>query len=350
MNTFQNHILYLCRSEVMELCQQLDSVAIIRDVFKMHASAQTTLPDEAYLGWVNQYGEAARSLNMPSYIGGAIRRAGTKIINGNIHNAHRGLPRASGVTLLFDDITARVCCIMEAAFISSLRTASVSVLAVEELLDKTMVEQISVIGAGVLAQAHIELFLQRFPRLQTIHLFDLDTNRIIALRDTLTAVLQAHDAELHVTPTAEAAVRASQVVIPVTTTTVGYIQFSWLQPGTVLVHVSLDDVLPEVILRADRLIVDDWKLVKSDQRRILGRMYHEGVIREPDEPASDPSDTRRQIDAQLGDMLLGTRPGRSHAHDIILVNPFGLSIEDIALASAVYERARQTGTGLFLDC
>ena len=173
------HILYLCQQDVERACQQLDSVALIREVFRLHGAGQTILPDEAYLAWTNGQGESVRSLNMPGYIGSSLKIAGTKIINGNINNPGRGLPRASGLTLLFDDTSVRVVCIMEGAFLSSLRTASVTALSAE-LLQGVETEQLAIIGAGVLARAHIDLLARRLPHLQQIRIYDVDRARITA--------------------------------------------------------------------------------------------------------------------------------------------------------------------------
>ena len=46
--------------------------------------------------------------------------------------------------------------------------------------------------------------------------------------------------------------------------------------------------------------------------------------------------------------MLGTRSGREHLDDIILVNPFGLAIEDIALAAHVYRAALELNMGAWL--
>src|SRR5439155_19307607 len=79
MYNFHNDpILYLCRDDVEQACKEIDSVAIVREVFRMHGTGQTILPDEAYMPWQNGKGEAVRSLNMPGYIGGTFNAAGTK--------------------------------------------------------------------------------------------------------------------------------------------------------------------------------------------------------------------------------------------------------------------------------
>lgn len=347
--TTEDHILYLSRRDVEVACNSIDSVAIIRDVFRLHGSGQVIVPDEAYLSWTNDRGEQIRSLNMPGYIGGSLNIAGTKIINGNIANLARGLPRASGLTLLFDSTSVRVNCVMEGAYLSSVRTACVTLLSAE-LFKGREIEKVAIIGAGALAQAHIELLVKRLPHLRSLSIFDFDRKRIATLKAKVASVLQAHDVELQETLTAEEAIRAAQLIVPVTTTTTGYIQFDWLQPGSILVNISLDDPLPEVVFKADRVIVDDWNLVKSDSRRLIGRMYRAGQIIGPGEPAGPAGNgqQRRRIDAQLGEVALGTSAGREHPDDIILVNPFGLAVEDIALASHVYEAALKLNVGVWL--
>ena len=337
-------ILYLCRSDVEEACRRIDSVEIIREVFKMHGSGQTILPDEAYLSWRNRCGESVRSLNMPGYVGGSSGIAGTKIINGNIFNLGRGLPRASGITLLFDPTTVQVMCFMEGAYISSLRTASVSALVAEELAVPP-VYCIALIGAGVLAQTHIELLVCTLPHVQQIRLFDIDNTRALHLQNAIASHLQERNIALEVTSTAKEAITPAQLIIPTTTTTTGYIAYDWLQPGATLINISLDDPLPEVVYKADKVIVDDWNLVKNDSRRLIGKMYHAGQVIGPDDPAKTGQDKVRRIDAELGDIVTGRRGRRENNQEIILVNPFGLAIEDIALAAQVYSVAQELGLG-----
>ena len=331
-------ILYLCRKEVEAICGEIDTVAVMRDLFALHGSGKTILPDEAYLGWTNANGEQVRSLNMPGYVSGKGAMAGTKIINSNPANVLRGLPRASGLTMLYDSVSTRIICVMEAAHLSSLRTASVTGLAVD-LLGLKSIKTVAVIGAGVLARAHLKL-LQRLPELRRILLFDLKRERAEEL---------SREFDVTITSTAEEAIRQAQLIVPVTTVTAGYIRFEWLQRGALLSNVSLDDPCPEVVFKADKVIVDDWKLVKADQRRLIGRMYREGKVVGPDAPRVESQNGTRRIDAEFGEVVLGTRAGRESEDEIILFNPFGLAIEDVALAAAVYSVARESGVGKFLE-
>ena len=343
-------ILYLCRKDVELACRDIDGVDAIRDLFKLHGSGQTILPDEAYLTWTNDHGEQVRSLNMPAYIGGSLDSSGTKIINGNIANPSRGLPRASGLTMIYDRTTVQINCIMEGAYLSSLRTACVTALSAD-IFKGREIESAAVIGAGALAQAHIELLARRLPLLRSIWVFDIDRERIARLKANVAVVLQAYEVELRESPTAEEAIRTAQLIVPVTTTTTGYIEYDWLQAGAILVNISLDDPLPEVVFRADKVVVDDWNLVRNDTRRLIGRMYRAGQIIGPDDPVDVVGDglQRRRIDAQLGEVVSGSKAGRDHPDDIILVNPFGLAIEDVTLAVHVYRAALELNIGVWLE-
>jgi ornithine cyclodeaminase len=343
-------ILYLSRKDVELACRDIDGVDVMRDLFKLHGSGQTILPDEAYLAWTNDRGEQVRSLNMPAYIGGSFNSAGAKIINGNISNPSRGLPRASGLTMIYDRTSVHINCVMEGAYLSSLRTACVTALCAD-IFKGREIESAAVIGAGALAQAHIELLARRLPFLRTICVFDIDRERIARLKASVAAVLQACEVELQESSTAEEAIKAAQLIVPATTTTTGYIKYDWLQAGAILVNISLDDPLPEVVFRADKVVVDDWNLVRNDTRRLLGRMYRAGQIIAPDEPVDVVRDgqQRRRIDAQLGEVVSGSRVGRDHPDDIILVNPFGLAIEDVALAVRVYQEALELNIGVWLE-
>lgn len=348
MNTnSEEPILYLCRKEVETICREIDTVAVMRDLFALHGSGKTILPDEAYLGWTNANGEQVRSLNMPGYVSGAGAFAGTKIINSNPANVLHGLPRASGLTMLYDSVSTRITCVMEAAHLSGLRTASVTGLAVE-LLGRRSIENVAIIGAGVLARAHLNVLVPRLAALRRIFLFDLKRERAEELSRELQSG-RTREVEIAIAATAEGAIRQAQLIVPVTTVTAGYIEFDWLQPGALLSNVSLDDPRPEVVFKANKVIVDDWKLVKADERRLIGRMYREGKVVGPDAPRLESRNGTRQIDAEFGEVVLGTRAGRENETEIILFNPFGLAIEDVALAAVVYRVARESGVGAFLE-
>lgn len=327
-------LLYLSARDVGEALEVIDVVEAVADALAAHGRGQAIVPAEAYLAW-QQSGEALRSLSMPGLLDGT---PGVKIINANPANPQRGLPRASGLILLFDNQTARPTCILEAAGISCLRTAAVTAIAAN-LLAADPIERFALIGAGTLAACHLELLPSRLPELAEIRLYDVDATRATQL------AAGAADPRTVVADSAEQAIRGAQLTVPVTTTRRGYIQHGWLEPGALLVNVSLDDPLPEVILNADKIYVDDWALVANDKHRLLGRMHRTGQIRGPNEP----TEGARAIDGELGQLLTASRDGRTRPDEIIIVNPFGLAIEDLAVAKRVHAYALERGLGTPLE-
>lgn len=339
MKHTNNTLLYLNSRQVKEICVELNTIEIIREVFALYAAKKAILPNEAYLTWVNTNEESARSLNMPSFIGGKYQTAGTKIINANIANTKKGLPRASGLTLLFDPLTAQVACIMEGAYISSLRTASVSMLAIDILRKKNLVADVSVIGLGIQGRAHLEYLLSHVTGVGKIHIYDND-----AVMLEKTAERFRKSKKIYVSKTAREAVSNSDIIITATTTTKGYIAFDWLRKGALVIHVSLDDLLPEVVEKADVLIVDDWNLVKTDNKRLFGRMYGKEQLRGPD----DRKGSIPYVHAEFADIITSKKVGRKNNDQIIIFNPFGLAFEDIGIAHHVYRIALKEKIGTYL--
>jgi ornithine cyclodeaminase/alanine dehydrogenase-like protein (mu-crystallin family) len=343
---------FVSRAEVIAACGGLDLLGVVTDALIRHADGATLLPAEAYLPWQAPDGAFARSLAMPGGLRSADRGLvlGLKVINGSLSNPSRGLARAQGLVMLFDPQTARPAGLMEAAYISAARTAAVTAVTAQRL-GVPGLEHLAVLGCGALARAHLALLPDALPSLRRVSLYDLDP----VATQALAADLRGTRPELTVVAAddARSAVDGAQLVVPVTTTTTGYIGWDWLAPGALVAHVSLDDVLPEVAERADLLVVDDWDLVAADDRRLLGRMYRDGRLRGPDGSwfgagnQDEGSDVRR-VDATLGDVLTGRHPGRRSASDIVLSNPFGMSILDIALASEVLNSAGHSGTGRLL--
>ncbi|MDQ3992887.1 MAG: ornithine cyclodeaminase [Actinomycetota bacterium] len=334
MNSRGDTILYLSRRDVARALGGVDVVETISSALSAHGRGETVLPAEAYLAW-DHADERLRSLSMPGLVD---RCPGVKLINANPANPGRGLPRASGLIVLFDIETARPTCILEGGRISCLRTAAVTAVAAG-ILGTQPIERLALLGAGALAECHLQLLPARLPALHWIRLYDLDPARAAKL------AAAAADARIVVCDSAERAIRGAELVVPVTTTTSGYIRYEWLQPGALLVNVSLDDPLPEVVLRAAKIFVDDWTLVAQDERRLLGRMLRAGQISGPAEAA----DGVPAIDGELGQLLTGACEGRSSPDEIILVNPFGLAIEDLALARRVQQHALELGLGTALE-
>lgn len=329
----------LTASDVAAVLGGLDPVAVVRDTLAAHARGDTTLPDEAYLPWHTGSGAFARSLALPGAVWGERPAIGLKVINSSLDNPGHGLPRAQGLTLLFDSQTARPVAMMPAAAISATRTAAYTALSVR-LLAVPDVRRIAVLGCGALARTHVALLRAECPGAAFV-VHDLVDERAAALAGEVGATSAA---------SAREAVGGAEVVVCTTTVTEGYVPPDWLAPGVLVAHVSLDDLLPAAITGADLLVVDDWGLVAADDRRILGRMWRRGEVVGPGGERHDPAHTGgRAVDAAMADVVAGTRPGRTAPEQRIVSNPFGMGVLDVALAAEVLERGRADGRGTALS-
>lgn len=339
---------YLSGADVRRAARRIDAVEAVRHALALHAAGLTTLPAEAYLPWTTSDGSQARSLALPAALWGDEPAIGLKVINSSLANPGRGLPRAQGLVMIFDRERAHPVAIMEAAHLSALRTAAYTVLS-QRLLGRPDTGRIGVIGCGALAETHVRLLAAEHPDAEFV-LHDLEPDR--AARHV--TLLRDDGIRCSATPSAERAVRDCQLVVTTTTTTTGYLPFGWLARGALLAHVSLDDAMPDVVRRADLVVVDDWSLIAADDRRLLGRMYRSGDLAGPDGqrwPAGPPDPhgaAPRAVDATLADVVAGRHPGRTSPDQIVLSNPFGMGILDVAVAAETLRVAEGLGIGVAL--
>jgi N-[(2S)-2-amino-2-carboxyethyl]-L-glutamate dehydrogenase len=343
---------YLSRRDVMAACQSVDIIAAVQDALRRHADGATILPEEAYLGWTTPDGHAARCLAMPGAVltdGPPV--LGLKTINASMGNPGRGLPRSQGFTILLDPETARPLALMEAAYVSAMRTAAVTALAARAL-GVARPRTLALIGCGTLAQAHARLLVASVPTLREVRLYDTVPRRAADLADVIAGLPGGAGLSVVLTDGPRRCVADADLVVPVTTTTAGYIESGWLAPGALVAHVSLDDLTEDAVLGADLVVVDDWGLVSADPRRLLGRMYRSGTLLDakgeprPGVPARPGA---RRVDATLGDILTGRHPGRARETDVVISNPFGMAVLDVAVADRVLAAAAAGGLGELLS-
>jgi N-[(2S)-2-amino-2-carboxyethyl]-L-glutamate dehydrogenase len=335
---------YLSGTTVRRILRNIDVVETVIETSIAHAQGKTILPPESYLGWTTPSGSAARSLGMAGYIDGDPVTVGVKLINASLGNSSRGLPRASGVTVLLDPETARVRVLMDAAPVSAARTAGVSVAALREL-PADPVDHVALIGCGVQARAHVDLMIPNLHALKKLSFFDVSADVAEAFEDAVTPEAAGRGIALERCRSARDAVLGADAVITATTAGKddGYLAAEWLASDVVVVHVSLDDLLPGVVEAATTIIVDDWELVAADDKRLFGRMYREGSLSGPDAPAR--SDSPR-VAGELGRFL---RDASTKLRGLTVVNPFGMAVHDVALAARVAAVAMEEGTGQWLE-
>jgi ornithine cyclodeaminase len=329
-------VLYLSRRDIEAVggAQSDVYMSVLRRALTAHAEGRTVQPLKPYLRADATNGHIAdRIIAMPAHISEP-GVSGLKWIGSKHDNpAVAGLERASAVIVLNDPETNYPIGILEGSLISAWRTAGVTCLAAEHLARAGFTD-VGLVGCGVIGRTQVTALLEQFPEIATVHLYDArpEAARELAVR------IGAQDGAVtvRIAASAEEAVRAGDVVVPCTLTDRPYIPLAWLRPGALVCNVSIMDVHKDVFLGADKVVVDDW-----DQSNREKKLINQLVL--------DGSFSREQLHAELGEIVSGRRPGREHDDEIILLNPMGIAVEDIACAAELYLRAKREGVGTWLD-
>jgi len=324
---------YLSRADLLRLGagQSQPYVDALTAGLAAHARGQCVQPLKPYLRWPGAEHIADRIIAMPGYVGGERPVAGLKWIGSRAHNpARTGLERASALIVLNDTDTNHPVAILEGGLISGMRTAAITAVAARHLARRDF-RDLACVGCGLIGRMQIQTLLEQFPAIARIHLYDLASGAAEALALELAA---RHPGVAAVpAASAEAAVRQADVVVTCTVAHEPYLQLAWIRPGAFIANVSIMDVAKEVYQAADKVVVDDW-----DQCNREGKIIHQLV--------QEGRFSRERLHAELGEIVIGARPGRETQAEIILLNPMGMAIDDLVCARHFHRAAcvREIGT------
>ncbi len=256
---------------------------------------------------------------MPAYLG-AGDAVGIKWVAGYETNQELGLPYLHGLLVLSDAGTGRPLAVMDATWITEVRTAAASMLGIRALAERP-VEAIGILGCGRQGTVHLEFAREVFPELRRVTLYDRHSERAEALG-------AAHpDLEARVAPAAEELGAGTDVVITcaaIVRDPARPIRRAHLPDATVACAIDYDATLAEDLFEdAAAFVVDD--VAQYRYHRELG--YFAGY---PD----DPLELCDAIDLAA-----------SHPPGLRVFVPLGIAIEDVAVAAELNRRAETAELG-----
>jgi len=306
--------------------------SVLTQAFRLHTEQDFTAPPSSFLKRSDCPHVADRIIGLSAHVGGEFNMEGIKWVASSHVNPDHGLPRANAVIILNDPIHRLPVAIMEGGLISARRTAVVQGLAAKYLA-RPDAQTVGLVGAGRIGALTLWTLSQWFPHISDYRVFDVSAERARAFQEHM----ERQGVNVSIVKSFQAALAPADIGITATTESTPYVTADEFKSGSLFMNVSLMDPQFDFVMAADKVIVDDWEqCVHSD--RVLARMHREGLL------------DRASIHGEFGEVVCGSIAGREHPDERIFWNPFGLAIEDIAVASVLYERslARPLGQSIQL--
>jgi ornithine cyclodeaminase len=313
-------LLVLSAADVHALLGYADCAAAMREALTALASGQAQQPLRTVIA---PEGAAGLMALMPSYLAGDDPAYGLKAICITPANPAAGLDTHQGVVLLSDGGTGQPAAILNAAAVTEIRTAAVSVVATS-LLARPDAAVLAVIGAGVQARAHI-LALDGARQLTEIRVAGRDTERTARFAASLHGQTSA---PVRAVPAAGEAVAGADLIVTATSSADPVLSRDWIEPGT---HINAVGACLPHQRELDTATVAAGVLF-ADRRDSL--LAEAGDYRLAAAEGADP-----EVRAELGELLLGTATGRSDDAEITIFESLGLAVEDLAAAGHAYRQA-----------
>jgi alanine dehydrogenase len=312
-------VLLLTRSAISKLATPRDYLEAMRTAFGQLAEGRFEVPAVGHVQGIGGmfHIKSAQRTSAPSL---AVIK-----VNGNFpDNVQRGLPTIQGFVALLDAECGCVLALMDSIEITARRTAAATALAAKHLA-KPESRTLAMIGCGVQALYHVEALLD-VAQIESVAYCD---PRDDAVRDFASHVRELGLDARRVTD-AKAAAHGADIIVTVTTSTRPVLSLADVGPGTFVAGVGADNPakheLGADLIKASRVVVDS-----VPQASTMGDLHH--AIAAGAMQASD-------VHGDLAELVAGRVAGRTSGVERWVFDSTGLSIQDLAAAEMIYERAR----------
>lgn len=333
-------VVVLNREEVRASLNMQEVLRAVERAYRMKAAGETGV-------WPlvsHEFGALDAVMDIRSgFVGGDVGLHGLKMLNSFPHNTAKGLPVFNGMLMLFDSTTGLPLGVMDASYITCMRTGAASALGIKALA-RPESRVLTVLGAGKQSAFQVAGALLAMPGIEEVNIADpLDYENArraaAALPERLAGEFGIHDREYVGFTAADdlaAAVGRSDAVITITPARAPVIKKEWVRPGTHFSCIGADmegkeEIDPE-LFRDARVFADDVaQCVRVGEMELP---IKRGVISKDD------------VTGELGQVLAGMIPGRTDAKQITIFDATGLALLDLMTAKLAVENAAAKNLGL----
>ncbi|UUU22869.1 2,3-diaminopropionate biosynthesis protein SbnB [Streptomyces sp. DSM 40750] len=299
--------------------KEAEVTRIVEAAYRLHGTGRTVNPDSYFLTFPDD--PSSRIIALPASLRGEGGVHGVKWISSFPENVARGIPRASAVLILNDARTGYPFACLESSIISAARTAASAALAAVELSEQRggRPTRVGFFGTGLIARfIHSYLAGNGFV-FDRLGIHDLSAEHAGDFRGYLE---RTEKGEITVHRTAEELVRSSDLIVFATTASRPHVTDpDWFAHNPLVLHVSLRDLSPEIVLASHNVTDDIEHCMKANtslhltEQQVGNRAFMAGTL----------------FDVLTGQVACPRdRP--------VVFSPFGLGVLDLAVAGHIYDQ------------
>jgi N-[(2S)-2-amino-2-carboxyethyl]-L-glutamate dehydrogenase len=303
-------------------------VQLVEATYRLHGAGDSVNPPSYFLRFPDR--PASRIIALPASIGGPARVDGLKWISSFPQNVAAGVPRASAVLILNDHDTGYPFACLESSIISATRTAASAALAADWLSREReggggRPVRIGFFGTGLIAR-YIHTFLAATGwRFHETGVHDVSADSAAGFRGYLEQ--SGTGGRITVHERAEDLIRSSDLVVFATIAGQPHVsELSWFEHNPLVLHVSLRDLAPEILLASANIVDDVEHCLKANTSPHL---------------AEQLTGNRDFLTGTLDDVMAGRVS--VPADRPVVFSPFGLGVLDLAVGKYVYDEVARSG-------
>ena len=318
------------RDEVARLLTRKECMAAVEHVFRLLGEGQVPLPGVLGIHCAGG-GFHIKAGLLPSG-----RNYFAAKVNANFpgNPDQFGLPTIQGVIVLCDADNGRLLAVMDSMEVTARRTAAATAVAAKYLARRDS-KTVTVCGCGQQGREQLRALGAVFP-LAKVFAYDAKAEQARRFAEELGRELKL---EIQAAPELGAAAQRSDICVTCTTSKAPLLMMDDIAPGTFIAAVGADhpekQELHPALMAASKVIAD-----LAEQCAMIGDLHHAMA-------AGTMGQTG--VHAELGEVVAGTRPGRTSAEEVIIFDSTGIALEDVASAALVYEKALRQEPGMRFD-
>ncbi len=320
----------LSRADVEKLLTMEEAISSLESAFAELSQGRAEMPQRTPIRNADATGVV---LFMPAFIP-RLSALGTKVVSVfNDNPAKHNLPAVQGIVVLINPENGSPLAIMDASYLTAVRTGAVSGVATKFLAREDAQTHV-LLGSGVQAktQAWAVATVRKLKEC-LVYSIDPEEKKIAFCADveSLTGVRTT------VAEDAEGAVRKADILTLATSAREPIINGDWIKPGTHIngigSHAPSMREIDADTLRRSKVICDSLRACQAEAGDLII-------------PAEEGKWDWRKVYAELGQLITGELVGRENDDEITLFKSVGLAIQDMSTAALVYGKASENGLGV----